>query len=48
MGYHFLEVFKDTPKAGEGVSSLFSALSAWIFQPIQPIELLELTKQPVF
>jgi hypothetical protein len=44
MGYHSVKVFKDTPKAGEEVSSLFSALSAWISQPIQPIELLELTK----
>jgi hypothetical protein len=48
MAYYSVEVFKDIPKAGEDVSLLFSALSAWIFQPIQPVALLELTKQPVF
>jgi len=47
MGYHSLEVFKDTPRACKDVSLLFFALSTWIFQPIQPVKLLELTSQPV-
>jgi len=48
MAYHSFGVFKDTPKAGEDISFLFFALSAWVFQPLQSIELLELIRQLVF
>jgi len=35
MAYHSFEVFKDIPKAGEGVSLLLSALFVWIFVTVQ-------------